>query len=236
MEYYDPIDHTSRRYAAVVTVVLMSLLALLASVIRVEVHPTERLVPPLEILFESVDEVEEPQPEVVQSAPTDVRRDRAPAHVETATRESSVQTSGDAEKTQTLNPAALFKPTVGNSAERVSAGNRLAPDGDEESNRGEGAGFNLQGTDQLDAGLQGRGLREGLPKPSTTFNSAGKVVVYVTVDSDGNVTSAEVRQTGTTTQDPTLRKLALEAARKAKFRPSSRTTQGGTITYVFTLQ
>ena len=29
---------------------------------------------------------------------------------------------------------------------------------------------------------------------------------------------------------------AMEAARKAKFRPSERTLQGGTITYVFKLQ
>ena len=36
--------------------------------------------------------------------------------------------------------------------------------------------------------------------------------------------------------DAQLHKLAEEAARKAKFRPSERTLQGGTITYVFKLQ
>ena len=146
-----------------------------------------------------------------------------------------MQTEGEAEKTQTLNPNALFKPTAGNSAEQVPEGNRLAPDGDKESNKGEGSGYNLQGTDQLDAGLQGRGLREGLPKPSTRYNTAGRVVVYVTIDGDGNVLTAKVDLDGTTTSDETLRKLAVEAARKAKFKPSQRTAQGGRITYDFKL-
>lgn len=236
MEYYDPIDHTSRRYATVVTLVVMALWAVLMGLISVEVHPVDVAEPPLEILFEEEPEVEEPKMREVQSAPTDQRRDRAPAHVEKAPTQSSVQTSGEAERTQTINPNALFKPTVGSSAEEVPQGNRLAPEGAAESNRGEGAGYNLQGTDQLDAGLQGRGLREGLPKPATTFNTSGTVVVYVTLDAEGNVTSAEVRQQGTTTQDPTLRRLAVEAARKAKFRASSRLSQGGTITYKFNLR
>ena len=113
-------------------------------------------------------------------------------------------------------------------------GNRLAPDG-EEQNKGEGTGYNLQGSDQLDAGLQGRGLREGLPKPRTNYNTEGVVVVKVTIDSDGNVLTADVNLQGTTTSDATLHKLAKEAAKKAKFRASERTVQGGTITYHFKL-
>ena len=125
---------------------------------------------------------------------------------------------------------------VGNSAEQVPEGNRLAPDGDKEQNRGEGTGYNLQGTDQLDAGLQGRGLREGLPKPKTDYKTSGTVVVRVEIDAAGNVTSAKVVLEGTTTTDAQLHRLAEEAARKAKFKPSERTLQGGTITYVFKLQ
>ena len=190
--------------------------------------------PPLEIEFIEESVPEPPKPVRQQSAPTDVRRDRAPAHVEKAKREQSVQTEGEAEKTQTVNPNALFKPVTGNS-EEVATGNRLAPDGERESHKGEGSGYNLQGTDQLDAGLQGRGLREGLPKPSTRYNTAGRVVVYVTIDSNGNVLTAKVDLDGTTTSDETLRRLAVEAARKAKFRPSQRTEQGGRITYDFKL-
>jgi TonB family protein len=191
--------------------------------------------PPFEIEFIEESVPEPPKPVRQQSAPTDVRRDRAPAHVEKAKREQSVQTEGEAEKTQTVNPNALFKPVTGNS-EEAATGNRLAPDGERESHKGEGSGYNLQGTDQLDAGLQGRGLREGLPKPSTHYNTAGRVVVYVTIDSNGNVLTAKVDLDGTTTSDETLRRLAVEAARKAKFKPSQRTEQGGRITYDFKLQ
>ena len=234
MEYYDPIDHTSKRYAAVITAVVMLGGGLLLSLINIDIGSVERVYPPLEIGFMEA-EPEVPPRVVQQSAPTDQRRDRAPAHVEKSTTESSNQTSGEAERTETLNPNALFKPTVGNSEESVPTGNRLAPDGAEERNRGEGTGYNLQGTDQLDAGLQGRGLREGLPKPTTRYNTAGRVVVYVTIDSDGNVLTAKVDLVGTTTSDETLRRLALEAAKKAKFKPSSRTEQGGKITYDFKL-
>lgn len=235
MEYYDPIDHSSKRYAAVITAVVMLGVVLLLSLIEVELGSQSRVAPPLEILFEEEIPQEQPKRVPQQSAPTDQRRDLRPAYVEEATSEASNQTSGEAERTETVNPNALFKPTVGNSAESVPTGNRLAPDGDEERNRGEGTGYNLQGTDQLDAGLQGRGLREGLPKPATRYNTAGRVVVYVTIDSDGNVLTANVDLDGTTTSDATLRRLAVEAAKKAKFKPSSRTEQGGKITYDFKL-
>jgi TonB family protein len=235
MEYYDPIDRVSRYVAAVATVVVMGVAAGLVSLISFDIGLAKEQEPPLEILFE--EPLEEPEPKhVSQSAPTDQRRDKASAHVEKAKTESSNQTSGKAERTETINPNALFKPVVGNSAEQVPEGNRLAPDGEREQNRGEGTGYNLQGTDQLDAGLQGRGLREGLPKPTTNYKTSGTVVVRVEINADGNVTSAKVILEGTTTTDAQLHRLAEEAARKAKFKPSERTLQGGTITYVFKLQ
>lgn len=237
MEYYDPIDRGPRRIAAVVTVVVVAVVATILSFVTFVLDVVDRREPPVEIVFE--DEASEqptPKPVKQQSAPTDQRRDKAPAHETEAKSESSRQTSGEAEKTETINPAALFKPVVGNSSESVPEGNRLAPDGEKEQNKGEGAGYNLQGTDQLDEGLQGRGLREGLPKPSTNYNKEGIVVVRVEVDINGNVTHAQVDLSGSTTTDATLHSLAVEAAKKAKFRPSERTVQGGTITYVFKLQ
>lgn len=235
MKYYDPIDRTSRLYAAITTIVVMIVGGLLLRYVTIDVQVMELMEPPLEIHF-----IEEPLPEppnsVVQdSKPQSIRRDKAPAHVEEAKREMSEQTKGEAEKTETIDPTKLFKPVVGNT-ESVATGNRLAPEGDKEANKGDGDGYNLQGSDQLDAGLKGRGLREGLPKPSKNFNAAGRVVVYVTIDSQGNVVSAKVDLEGTTTSDDTLRRLAVEAARKAKFKPSQRTVQGGRITYDFKLQ
>lgn len=236
MEYYDPIDRSSRRIAAIVTIATVGVMASLLSFVNFDINTGAPLPPSVEIIFE--DEpipTPVPMPELQQSAPTDQRRDKAPAHVEEAKVESSNQTFGEAEKTETVNPMALFKPVTGNSAEQVPVGNRLAPDGEKEQNKGEGTGYNLQGTDQLDKGLQGRGLREGLPQPRRDYNTAGIVVVSVEIDAEGNVTSAKVKLEGTTTTDATLHKLAEEAARKAKFRPSQRTLQGGTITYEFML-
>ena len=57
----------------------------------------------------------------------------------------------------------------------------------------------------------------------------------MTIDSEGNVLTATVDLDGTTTSDATLRRLAVEAALKAKFKPSSRTEQGGKIRYDFKL-
>ncbi len=236
MEYYDPIDRTSRRIAAAVTAIVMAVVILGLCHLRFTLDVVKEREPSLDIVFEELVEAPEPEQPRQQSAPTDQRRDKAPAHVEKAKTESSNQTTGQAEKTETINPNALFKPVVGNSAEQVPEGNRLAPDGEREQNRGEGSGYNLQGTDQLDAGLQGRGLREGLPKPTTNYKTSGTVVVRVEIDAAGNVTSAKVILDGTTTTDAQLHRLAEEAARKAKFRPSERTLQGGTITYVFKLQ
>ncbi len=236
MEYYNPIDHTSRRYAAAATAVVLVLCGVVLWLGRVAIHPVEKQIPPYEIVFETLaEEVEESE----RQSPTpsqDVRHDVRPAHIEEARSESSVETSGEAERTQTVNPNALFKPTVGNSAETLPEGNRLAPEGDEESHRGVGTGYNLQGSDQLDAGLRGRGLSEALPMPKANFQSEGTVVVSVVIDGEGSVISATIRQQGTTTNDTELRDRALAAARKAKFRPSDRLSQGGTITYVFSLK
>lgn len=236
MEYYDPIDHTSRRYAGAVTAVLLALCAFVLWLGEVVVHPSASVEPPLEILFEELQEVEEPDLPQGPKPSEDVRNDLRPAHVEAAATESSSQTSGEAERTETINPNALFKPTAGNSSESVPEGNRLAPDGAAESDKGTGTGYNLQGSDQLDAGLRGRGLREALPRPTANFKSEGTVVVAVVIDGEGNVTSAEVRQQGTTTNDPDLRSRAVAAAKRAKFRPSTRLADGGTITYVFKLK
>jgi TonB family protein len=236
MEYYDPIDRTSWRIAAAVTVAVMVVVGICMGIIRFTIDRGKEHEPSLDIIFEEM--LEEPKPEVVrqQSAPTDQRRDKAAAHVEESTVESSNETVGEAEVTETVNPMALFPSVSGNATTEVPEGNRLAPDGKQEQNKGDGSGYNLQGSDQLDAGLQGRGLREGLPKPRTNYKTSRTVVVDVTIDKDGNVTSAKVNLQGTTTTDSQLHTLAQEAALKAKFRASERLVQSGTITYVFKLQ
>ena len=239
MEDYNKTDRTARRYAFTITLLLLLLLALWLSSAVFEVHLSKREVAPVEIVFDEFEEFEEEpeKPEVEQEAPTDVREERTTAHVEEASVEQHEQTEGAEPETQTVNTNALFKPVVGNVEELQAEGNRLASNGDKESHRGEMGGYNLiDDASQLDAGLYGRGLREGLPKPRTTSNMAGRVVVNVTVDSNGDVVSAVVEQRGTTTSDGSLHELAVEAAMKAKFKPSDKPVQSGKITYDFKIE
>lgn len=236
MEELNNKDRSARRYALVVTLSLLLLLALWLSSAVFEVSLTRREVAPLEVVFEEFEEVEEEPvtPPQEQESPTDVREERTTAHVEEASVEQHEQTEGAKPETQTVNTNALFKPVVGNVEELQAEGNRLASRGEQETQRGEMGGYNLvDDASQLDAGLYGRGLREGLPKPRTSFNMSGRVVVYVTVDSEGNVVSAVVEQRGTTTSDGKLHDLAVEAALKAKFKSSDKPLQSGRITYDF---
>ena len=236
MEEFNKKDRTARRYALAITLLLLLLLALWLSKAVFEVDLAKREAAPLEVVFEEFEEVEEEPvtPPQEQEAPTDVREERTTAHVEEASVEQHEQTEGAEPETQSVNTNALFKPVVGNVEELQAEGNRLASNGDKETQRGEMGGYNLiDDESQLDAGLYGRGLREGLPKPRTSFNMAGRVVVYVTVNSEGDVVSAVVEQRGTTTSDGKLHDLAVEAAMKAKFKSSDKPLQSGRITYDF---
>lgn len=81
--------------------------------------------------------------------------------------------------------------------------------------------------------LNGRTLVGSLPRPSTDFNQEGKVVVFITVDKNGNVVSARAGQ-GTTISDEPTRQIAVKAAFKAKFDMVDHPNAVmGTITYYF---
>ena len=80
--------------------------------------------------------------------------------------------------------------------------------------------------------LSGRDCRS-LPQPEKKHNQAGKVVVNITVDINGNVTGVSEGE-GSTISDRATKQLALNAAWKAKFTSGDR-PQRGTITYIFKL-
>lgn len=85
-----------------------------------------------------------------------------------------------------------------------------------------------------DYDLGGRGMIGSLPKPSFNKNISGKVVVFISVDAAGNVVGNPVAGKGTTISDPDIRNAAIEAAKKAKFKPINGTsTTPGKITYYF---
>ena len=241
MEYYNPIDYSSKRYAAVITVVVMAVVALAVSYITIEVEPTEEAPMVVAIEYVEPEEVVENPP---KPAPAPAERPKienpkpqpTQAYENVAKDNTRNQTSGNEEKMQTVNQQALFKPTAGTTPdEEVVHGNRLAPEGDAESHKGEGTGLNVIGDVEFDGGLKGRGVVAGYPRPKGN-NAVGKVVVSVVVDSDGNVIEAYIRAEGTTTSDSNLRKNALNAARRTKFKPdATRMTQSGTISYKYTV-
>lgn len=72
-----------------------------------------------------------------------------------------------------------------------------------------------------------------LPQPEPKHNQAGKVVVNIAVDVNGNVTNVSLGE-GSRISDRATIQLALDAAWKAKFTPGDR-PQRGTITYIFHL-
>ncbi|MDL2256938.1 energy transducer TonB [Bacteroidales bacterium OttesenSCG-928-I14] len=109
---------------------------------------------------------------------------------------------------------------------------------------GTGASTGASGTDNSGGGgygdfdLGGRGLYPGsrLPRPSYSVQEEGTIVVEITVDPQGNVISAQVRTRGTNVTNPSMRKSATEAARKAKFAVINESNnQYGTITYRYKL-
>ena len=80
--------------------------------------------------------------------------------------------------------------------------------------------------------LAGRTLGAGgLPRPAYSVQEEGRIVVNITVDSKGNVISADIGR-GTNITNNTMRTSALEAARKAKFNTiTGNNNQSGSITY-----
>ena len=102
------------------------------------------------------------------------------------------------------------------------------PGGSGAGNQGSGSGISFD--------LGGRSAIS-LPKPEYPANDAGIVVVKVTVDKYGKVTSAEPGARGTTIANKAFWDEAKQAALKAKFNVDDNAPafQQGTISYRFTL-
>lgn len=100
------------------------------------------------------------------------------------------------------------------------------------------AGGNSTGTNGTSFSLEGRNPTEALPIPDYNYQVEGRVVVEITVNKSGNVTSANPGVKGSTTLNANLLAAAKKAAFKAKFdkKPDAPSYQKGTITYFFKLQ
>ena len=111
------------------------------------------------------------------------------------------------------------------------SGNQGSPFGNSDHGANEGVGgygsFNLNGR-SIGAG--------GLPRPAYTIQEEGRIVINITVDPKGNVIFAEIGK-GTNIDNASMRKSALDAAKKATFNSiSGSNNQSGTITYLYKLK
>lgn len=110
-------------------------------------------------------------------------------------------------------------------------GNQGLPQGNEREGVVSGTGG--YGTFDLNGRQLGSG---GLPRPSYNAQEEGRVVVTITVNPEGRVIQTSINHR-TNTANASLRRAALEAARRAVFnKVSTVNNQEGTITYYFKLK
>lgn len=225
MKYYDEKDDRPRLYGGVAVAIYAIAVAALLLLIYMPITVVE--VP--EMMVIEFEEVEPPTPQPVIS-------NEAPRHERISTTvQNSQQVSGTDAQTQTINRRAMFQSNSDGVDEPEDLGNPYAQQGEENLAQGDGGGLNPIGNDQLDEGLRGRGLVGNLPVPSYPGNASGKIVIRVTVDQHGQVTSAAYEPKGSTSSDAALIAAAIEAAKRARFTESRSFAQGGTITYNFRL-
>ena len=226
MYYYDPDNKNPRRWAAVAAAVYCVLLA--GSFALVSFDVSQAVEKPGDTIL--VDFTEPPVPEPPKPPVKIATEPRV--HDVAAPVEQTAQVAGKDEVTQTPNPKALFKMAKDGPDEPEDTGNPKAPEGKANTASGTGSGLDAV-SGNLDKGLEGRGLVGALPKPDYKANVTGKVIIDVTVDAAGRVTSAEFHAQGSTTSNATLVEAAKRAAMKARFTESASFVQGGMITYVF---
>ena len=88
---------------------------------------------------------------------------------------------------------------------------------------------------RIRSGLNGRRFTR-LPSFEDDFNENAKVAVDITVNKNGNVTSATVNPRGTTTTNGTIRAIAARKAMQLKLNAGGEDEQTGTILFDFKLK
>jgi TonB family protein len=83
--------------------------------------------------------------------------------------------------------------------------------------------------------MAGRTLTQK-PSISDQSQTEGKIIVTVVVNSRGEVLSAKAGARGTTLSNSSIQRKCEDAALRARFSPSDREEQTGTITFIFKLQ
>lgn len=155
--------------------------------------------------------------------------------------ESTVGEDGDVEVPEPkreIDRRALFPSAANNKKDTLAqqTSSQPSPRFDE----GHASGNTMTGSSdgEPSARLAGRSVVGSLQLPSYGVQKAGRVVVRIQVDREGNVTDAIPGIEGTTVQDRSLWSAAKKAALTVHFNanPNAPLSQEGTITYVFKLQ
>ncbi len=192
----------------------------------------EKITPPTPVppQVEEVEQLTDDQSDVAYNTPP--KPEETPKVIE---REKPVQSDTiPPQETPKVNKRALFPGSASTQSE--SRGDDVVEQGvvgvvqgttEEFSPLGEGLSANYS--------LSGRSLVGRMPIPAYGDNAEGKVVIGITVDNLGRVTSASLRTNGSTTNNSVLIEAARKAALKARFTPSEEFVQSGTITYIFKL-
>ena len=218
MNYYKDDTNAPRRWATVALLIYGGALAVLFLTVGIE-RPADA---PSEAIEVELAPAPEPEPRLAPKIP------EPQMHDEPAAEEQNNPARGEAPRTQTVNPRALFRQSQSGPDEPENAGNPRASRAEEDAASGRGTGSSPEGSD--------RGLVGALPKPRYSANESGKVVIRVTVDRTGKVTDATYEPKGSTISNPELIEEARKAALQARFTESRSFVQGGTITYLFTLK
>lgn len=228
MYYYDPNDKRPFRWAAASAAAYVLSAAVAFACVSFDLDAGCMTGDGIVVEFVEAEPVPPPEP-------PEIRIPEPQMHDKVSAEENEQQVSGTDEQTRTVNPKALFKMNRGGTDAPESVGNPKARKAEENTASGAGGGLNPEGNDQLDKGLQGRGLVGALPRPAYPGNLSGKIVIRVAVDKNGRVTSAEFEPAGSTLNDGAMVQAAIEAAKKARFTESRSFIEGGTITYNFNL-
>jgi TonB family protein len=201
--------------------------------------------PEEELLPEEVKVGAEPRAEVPDPE-EDVRlvkRSEAPVEGTKANEaeEATVGDDGDVpvpEPVRQIDKRALFPAAANNKKDTLATQTSSQPSARFDAGHASGNTMSGSSDGEPSARLAGRDVMGSLPLPDYGVQKAGRVVVRIMVDRDGNVTDAIPGIEGTTVQDRLLWSAAKKAALQAHFSANSKAplSQEGTITYIFKLQ
>ena len=138
---------------------------------------------------------------------------------------SALQTSSEAENTESSPGEYNVGPATANKVQRASEGNQSSQETStrQGSFRNSSIAFSLVGRNAID-----------IPNPVYTCDTSGKIVVNIVVNAEGAVTNTSINKGSSTSTNECLVERALQYARGAVFsRLAGRNSQPGTITYYF---